>query len=59
MDLKIRREQLVAEHTKGQETVSSLTRVILNIEGAIALIDEMLKEAQEDKYPYVGPEETL
>lgn len=48
MDLKERREQLMAEYTKGQETVASITKVMLNIEGAIALIDEILSETKSE-----------
>ncbi len=44
MDLKVRREELIAEYTKGQEEITRLGKILLQIEGAVAILDQLLAE---------------
>ncbi len=44
MDLKIRREELIAEYTKGQEEITRLGKILLQIEGAVSILEQLIAE---------------
>lgn len=44
MDLKVRREELIGEYTKGQEEITRLGKILLQIEGAVSILEQLIAE---------------